>query len=151
MCSEFELERKIRKRGPRSNPIVVPKQIHATIKLNKCSFLFLFNFDLNDLSSVFVVRSYERESEVITGFPVQHTRQCLYSLTAGPTGFCLCPQSLWTGRLPVLVRSPTRPLRGYPPGPLFPGFGTRPFCTEARRRLGPQGFHSRATDLFRVT
>ena len=40
------------------------KQIHATLKLNKCSFLFLFNFDLNDLSSVFVVRSCERESGV---------------------------------------------------------------------------------------
>ena len=113
LCGKTE---KTKDAKPRSNYIVVLTKIRNNdLTKTTCSFLFLFTFDLNDLSSVFVVRSYERESEIITGFPVQHTRQCLYSLMRGRQAFSresLRTKSatrLSTVTHQALTRSPTRP------------------------------------------
>ena len=90
---------------------------------------------------MFVVRSYERESDVINRITCTAYAAMPVQLNCGADRLLADAGStrshLGRSRLPVLLGYPTL-------GPFFPGFGTRPFVTEDRRRLGPQGFSQKS-------
>ena len=109
---------------------------------NKLLFVFGFCFFLNELSnSVLSIALCALCPVINPSLSVQLTRRSLQKISGGrkvckgrvPTPF-YTKELLGTHVTPVL-------LEGREPTPSFSGLKvTNPFCTEARRRLGPQGF-----------